>query len=118
MTRTICCGQYSIWPENAPQTFSMNAIESLLKLHVVDIQLPLPFGALFNDVAQSEDLVCTSSSLPKTCLLLSELQIHCFRDPPDDELSKDLGWIDRRVIPLQVLQSLRAPFFRIFTMTP
>ena len=44
----------SICPEYAPWTFSVDAVESLLKIHVVDVQLPLPFSALFYDVALSE----------------------------------------------------------------
>ena len=48
-------------------------------------------SALLDDVAQSEDLVCASLSFSKTCLLLSELLVHCFRDPPDGGLSKDLA---------------------------
>jgi len=39
----------------------------------------------------SEDLVRASSSFSKTCLLLSESLVHCFRDPPDDELGQDLA---------------------------
>ena len=64
------------------------AVESLLKIHVVDVQLPLPFSALFDDVldvAQSEDLVRASFSFSKTYLLLSESLVHCVRDPPNDE---------------------------------
>ena len=34
----------------------MDAVVSLLKIHEVDVQVPLPFSALFNDVAQNEDL--------------------------------------------------------------
>ena len=65
----------------------MDPVESLVKIYIlVDVQLPLPFSALFDDVAQSEDLVCASSSFLKTCLLLSELLVQCFRDLPDDEL--------------------------------
>ena len=60
-------------------------VESLLKIHVVDVQLPLPFRTLFLDIAQSEDLVCSSSSFSKTCSPLFELLVHCFRDPLDDE---------------------------------
>ena len=79
MTRSIC-------PEYAPQTSSVDAVESLLKIHAVDAQLPLLFSALFDDVTKSEDLVRVSSSFLKTCLLLSELLVLCFRDLPDDEL--------------------------------
>ena len=64
---------------------SVVAVESLLKIHVVDVQLPLPFSALFDDVAQSEDLVRASFSFSKTYLLLSESLVHCVRDPPNDE---------------------------------
>ena len=49
-------------------------------------QPPLPFRALFDDVAQSEDLVRASSSFSNTSLLLSESLGHCFWDLPDDEL--------------------------------
>ena len=76
----------SICPEYAPVTFSVDAVESLLKIQVVDVQLPLPFSALFETFAQGEDLVHASLSFSKTCLLLSETQVHCFRDLPDDEL--------------------------------
>ena len=64
----------------------VGAVESLFKIHVVDVQLPLPFSALFNNVVQSGDLFCASSSFLKTCLLLSESLVNCFRDTPDDEL--------------------------------
>ena len=80
MLRNFLC------PEYAPETFTVDAAERLLKIHVVDVQLPLPFNALFNVVSQSEDLVRASSSFSKTCLFLSESLVHCFRDPPDDEL--------------------------------
>ena len=46
----------------------MDAVESLLKIHVVDVQLPLPFSALFHEDAQSEGLVRPSLSFSKTCL--------------------------------------------------
>lgn len=62
--------------------FSVDASQ----IHVVGVQLPLPFSGLFDDVAHSKDLVRASSSLSKTCLLLSESLVYCFRDPPDDEL--------------------------------
>ena len=64
----------------------MDAVESLLKIHAVDVQLLLPFSELFGDVSQSEDLVHASLSFVKTCLVLTELLVHSFRDPPDDEL--------------------------------
>ena len=63
----------------------MDNVESLLEIHVVDVQLPLPFRTLFLDVVQSEDLVRSSSSFSKTCSPLFDLLIHCFRDPLDNE---------------------------------
>ena len=77
----------STCPEYAPYTFSVDAVESLLKLHVVTVQLPLPFSSLFDDVGKSEDLVRESSSFLKTSLLLSESLVLCFRNPPKDELN-------------------------------
>ena len=62
MLRNLLC------PEYAPQIFTVDAAERLLKIHAVDVQLPLPFNALFNDVSQSEDLVRASSSFSKTSL--------------------------------------------------
>ena len=76
----------SICPEYAPQTFSVDAVKNLLKIHVVDMQLPLPFSSLLDDVAQSEDLVRASSSSLKTFLLLSKSLLHCFREPSNDAL--------------------------------
>ena len=84
MTRRICCGiPYAMIIRH--NHLGGCRIESLLKILVVDLQLPLPFSALFDDVAQSEDLVCASLSLhpcSKTCWLFSESLVHCFRDPP------------------------------------
>ena len=64
----------------------MDAVESLLKIHIADVQLPLPFGALSYAVVQSEDLVRASPPLSETCLVLSESMVLCFTDPPNDEL--------------------------------
>ena len=66
----------------------MDAVESLLSIHVVEVQLPLPFSALFGDAAQSEDLDRVSSYFSTTCLLMSESLVHCFRDSPDNELGR------------------------------
>ena len=51
----------SICSEYVPQNFVVDAVESLPKIHVVNVQLPLPFSALFDNVVQSEDLVRSSS---------------------------------------------------------
>ena len=51
----------------------LDVVESLLKIHKVDIQLLLPFGALHDDVVQSEDLVGASSSFYKTLLVFARV---------------------------------------------
>ena len=61
-----------------------DAVESLLKIYIVVVQLPLPFTALFDDVVQGKDL--DRASISKTWLLLSESLVHRFRGPRDDEL--------------------------------
>ena len=80
----------SVHPESSPETVSVDAVKGLLKIYVVDVQLPLPFRALL-DISQGEDLVCASSSFPESRLFFPELLVHCLRDPPDDECGEDLG---------------------------
>ena len=38
-----------IGSQNAPKTISVDAVEGFLKVNKIDIQLPLPFSALFSD---------------------------------------------------------------------
>ena len=83
------------------------------QIHVVDVQLPLPFSALFDD----EDLVRASLSFSKTYLLLSESLVHCIRDTPIMSMARILRGTDRRVTPLQVLQLLRACSFRLMAVS-
>ena len=96
---------FSTCPEFAPQTLSVDSVESLFKIHVVDGQLPLPFSALFNDVTQSEVLVRAPSSFSKTCLLLSNSnwstasQIRLMMN-----LARILLGTDRRVTVVTVVQ--------------
>ena len=40
-----------IGSQNAPKTISVDAVEGFLKVNKIDVQLPLLFSALFNDVA-------------------------------------------------------------------
>ena len=51
----------------------MDAVESLLIIHIVDVQLPLPLSALLDDVVQREDLVRTSSSIAREIRLMMSL---------------------------------------------
>ena len=41
----------SLGSQNAPYTISVDVVEGFLKVNNTDIQLPLPFSALFSDVA-------------------------------------------------------------------
>ena len=60
-----------IGSQSAPQIISVDAVEGLLEVNKIDIQQPLPFSALFNDVAQCEDLsVHPCSFLKPACSFL------------------------------------------------
>ena len=81
---------YPIGLKDAPQTFPVHAVKSLLKDYKVNVELPLPLRALLYDVTQGEDLVCTSLSFPKPRLLSSQLLVHCVGLLLDDDLGQDL----------------------------
>ena len=55
----------------------MDAVESLLEVHKVDLELSLSFRALHDDVTQREYLVYTSFSLPKRHFFLAQLLVYC-----------------------------------------
>ena len=57
----------------------------------VNVKLSPPLCALLYDVTQGEDLVCTSLSFPKPCLLSSQLLVHCVGYSLDDDLGQDLA---------------------------
>ena len=61
--------------------------------------------------------LCTSS-FSKICLLISQSLIYSLWNLLDDDLGRILLGTDNRVMPLQVLQLLRAPFLEIFMMMP
>lgn len=90
---------YSICTEYASKAVTVDAVESLLEVHKVDLERSLSFRALHDDVTQREYLVYTSLSCWSTA-----------------SFSR---WImDKSVIPRQLFQLLRAPFFGIFTVIP
>ena len=70
----------------------MDAIKGLFKVYEVNVQLSLPFCALFDDVLQSKYLVCAPFSWSKTGLLLSELLVHCLFNSLDDDFCEGLAW--------------------------
>ena len=82
---------YTIGPKGAPQTFPVHAVKSLLKVYKVDVELSLPLSALLYDVTQGEDLVCASLSFPKSCLLSSQLLVHCVGYSLGDDLGQYLA---------------------------
>ena len=40
------------------------------------IERLLPFGTLFNNISQRENMIDTSPSSPETCLFLAEFKVH------------------------------------------
>ena len=82
---------YTIGPKGAPKTFPVHAVKSLLKVYKVDVELSLPLSALLYDVTQGEDLVCASLSFPKSCLLSSQLLVHCVGYSLGDDLGQYLA---------------------------
>ena len=82
---------YTIGPKVAPQTFPVHAVKSLLKVYKVDVELSLSLSALLYDVTQGEDLVCASLSFPKSCLLSSQLLVHCVGYSLGDDLGQYLA---------------------------
>ena len=82
---------YTIGPKVAPQTFPVHAVKSLLKVYKVDVELSLSLSALLYDVTQGEDLVCASLSFPKSCLLSSQLLVHCVGYSLGDDIGQYLA---------------------------
>ena len=60
-------------PQDLPKTDSMDAIRCLFKIHNVDIKISLPFCTLLDDVSESEDLMDTTLTFPKSSLFFSNL---------------------------------------------
>ena len=58
-------------PQDFPKTVSMNAIKCFFKIHKVKMKFSLPFCTLLDDVSESEDLMETTLSFPKSSLLFS-----------------------------------------------
>ena len=61
----------SVISQNLPKTVSMNAFKWLFKIYKVDVKFSLPFCTLFNDVLESQDLMDTTLSFPKSSLFFS-----------------------------------------------
>ena len=82
---------YPIGLKDAPQTFPVHAVKSLLKDYKVNVDLSLPLCALLYDVTQGEDLVCITLFFPKPCLLSFQFLAHCVGLLLDDDLGQDLA---------------------------
>ena len=76
----------------------------------------LPFETLIDDIAKSQNPFITWPSLSKPCLflLVSTSDFNLL----NSMLQKTLPGIDSSVMPLQLLQSLKQPFFHNGVMTP
>lgn len=98
---------YSICTEYASKAVTVDAVESLLEVHKVDLERSLSFRALHDDVTQREYLVYTSLSCWSTASFSRWIII-----------PRILQGMDKSVIPRQLFQLLRAPFFGIFTVIP
>ena len=70
----------------------MDDVEGFLKVNLIYIHLPLPFSALFDDVAWCKVLICASPLFPKACLFLPHASVDSILDPLDGGLGKDLAW--------------------------
>ena len=66
----------SVMPQDFPKTVSMNDIKYFFKIHKVDIKFSLSFCTLFDDVSESEYLIDTTLSFPKSSLLFSQSAIN------------------------------------------
>ena len=99
---------YSICTEYASKAVTVDAVESLLEVHKVELERSLSFRALHDDVTQREYLVYTSLSCWSTASFSRWIII----------FTRILQGMDKSVIPRQLLQLLRAPFFGIFTVIP
>ena len=98
----------SVMPENAPETVSVNAIESLFEINKVYLNLHVPFLALFHGVPQCKNMVPARYAFPKASLFLTDRLSEILSRII---LLKNLLVIDSRVIPLQLLHILMSPFF-------
>ena len=99
---------YSICTEYASKAVTVDAVESLLEVHKVDLERSLSFRALHDDVTQREYLVYTSLSCWSTASFSRWIII----------FARILQGMDKSVIPRQLFQLLRAPFFGVFTVIP
>ena len=99
---------YSICTEYASKAVTVDAVESLLEVHKVDLERSLSFRALHDDVTQREYLVYTSLNCWSTASFSRWIII----------FARILQGMDKSVIPRQLFQLLRAPFFGVFTVIP
>lgn len=64
----------------------MSAIESLLEIYNIDPNGGISYQALFDDAAQSEDLVDAVTSFSEACLFLSELGVNSYINPTNMQI--------------------------------
>ena len=53
----------------------MHTVEGLGKIYKVHIESSLPFGTLFSNISQLENMIDTTPSSPETCLFLAEFKV-------------------------------------------
>ena len=51
-------------------------VKGLGEIYKVDIESSLPFGTLFNNISQCENMINTAPSSPETCLFFTKSMVH------------------------------------------
>ena len=117
MTRTICCGipyalsmrhRHSRWMQSKAFSKSTLLIYNCL-CHSVHCSMMLRRVKIWS--IHPRPFLKPAYSCPSCWSTASEIRLMM-------SLARILLGTDRRVIPIQLLQLLRAPFLGIFTMTP
>ena len=78
----------------------------------------IPLNTLLYDVPKSKNLLYAASTFPKPCLFLSQLSIRGTINPLEEDSAKDLAGDGQNVMPRQMSQLLRSPFFGILDIRP
>ena len=76
-------------PKGCTTDFPGACCQKFLKVYKVDVEFSLSLCVLLYDATQGEDLVCASLSFPKTCLLSSQLLVHCICYSLEIDLCQD-----------------------------
>ena len=76
--------------QQPPQHLSTDAIEGLFEIYKGDVQEGLPLDTLFHNDPQCRYLVCTTPTISKPRLLLSQFLVQCRLDALQDHSAEHL----------------------------